>query len=83
MSPTRHWCCFSTIRAVLKNIAASLEMRKRDCYIVFGSSSHNAIGWARPAILASGLFVEVPAAPMPLFFDAVRTIDYAVFRAHF
>ncbi len=69
--------------AVLKNIVASLRTHKRDCYIVYGSSSHNAIGWAKPAILAGGLFVEVPAAPMPLFFDAVRTINYAVFRAGF
>ena len=89
-SPTRRWCCFSTIRsaqnvfdAVLKNIVASLRTHKRDCYIVYGSSSHNAIGWAKPAILAGGLFEEVPAAPMPLFFDAVRTVNYAVFRAGF
>jgi hypothetical protein len=69
--------------AVLENIVASLKARRRNCYIVYGSSSHNAIGWAKPAILGTGHFVELPAAPMPLFFDAVRTIDYAVFRAVF
>jgi hypothetical protein len=68
---------------VLKNIVASLTARRRDCYIVYGSSSHNAIGWARPAILRTGLFAEVPATPMPLFLDAVRTVNYAVFRAGF
>lgn len=66
---------------VLGNIAASLKARHRDCYIVYGSSSHNAIGWAKPAILGSGLFGEVPTAPMPLFFDAVRDVNYAVFRS--
>jgi hypothetical protein len=65
---------------VLGNIAASLKAQRRDCYIVYGSSSHNAIGWAKPAILATGLFEEVATAPMPLFLDAVRSVDYAVFR---
>jgi predicted RNA methylase len=67
--------------AVLHNIVISLKAAKRDCYIVYASSSHNAIEWARPAILASGVFEEIPAAPMPLFFDAVRTLRFAVFRA--
>ncbi len=66
---------------VLGNIVASLRAHKRDCYIVYGSSSHNAIGWAKPAILATRCFVELPAEPMPLFLDAVRSISYAVFRA--
>ena len=66
---------------VLGNIVASLKAHKRDCFIIYGSSSHNAIGWAKPAILATGCFAEVPARPMPLFFDAVRSINYAVFRA--
>jgi hypothetical protein len=66
---------------VLGNVVASLRANKRDCYIVYGSSSHNAIGWAKPAILATGYFAEVPTKPMPLFFDAVRGISYAVFRA--
>lgn len=65
---------------VLKNIVASLEAKNRDCYVVYGSSSHNAIDWAKPAILASGYFEAMPAKAMPLFFDAVRTIRFAVFR---
>jgi predicted RNA methylase len=67
--------------AVLNNIVASLAAAKRRCYIVYASSSHDAIDWARPAILGCGFFNEIPAAPMPLFFDAVRTIRFAVFRA--
>jgi Methyltransferase domain len=66
---------------VLANISASLQATPRDCTIIYGSSSHNAIDWAKPAILASGCFVEVPADPMPFYFDAVRTIRFAVFRA--
>ena len=67
--------------AVLNNIVASLTALKRDCYIVYASSSHDAIDWARPAILACGTFKEKPAEPMPLFLDAVRTVRFAVFHA--
>jgi hypothetical protein len=67
--------------AVLANIKASLQATPRDCTIVYGSSSHNAIDWAKPAILGSGCFAEVPAGAMPFYFDAVRTIRFAVFRA--
>jgi hypothetical protein len=66
--------------AVLKNIVASLASKPRHCTIVYGSSSHDAIDWARPAILATGQFDEAPAGAMPFFFDAVRTIRFAVFR---
>ena len=66
---------------VLDNILDSLKRQKRDCYIMYGSSSHNAIGWAKPAILASGHFEEIPTAPMPWFLDAVRSVNFAVFRA--
>jgi hypothetical protein len=66
---------------VLRNIVSSLKANPRNCHIVYGSSSHNAIEWARPAILASGIFEEVPAKAMPLFFDAVRTIEFGVFSS--
>lgn len=66
---------------VLKNLVASLAAKPRNCTIVYGSSSHNAIDWAAPAILASGRFDEMPASAMPFYFDAVRTISFAVFRA--
>lgn len=65
---------------VLKNLVSSLERNKRDCFIVYGSSSHRAIDWARPAIREAGVFIELPAPPMPGFLDAIRTIDYAVFQ---
>ena len=66
---------------VLQNIVASLATKKRACYIIYGSSSHDAIGWAAPAILASGHFETMAAEPMPMFFDAVRTIRFAAFRS--
>ncbi|MBK8457751.1 MAG: class I SAM-dependent methyltransferase [Phyllobacteriaceae bacterium] len=66
-------------QVVIANLEASLRANPRDCILVYGSSSHNAIGWARPAILKSGLFSETPSQPMPGFLDAVRIIDYAMF----
>lgn len=67
---------------VLANITASLRATKRDCTIVYSSSSANAIDWARPAILATGLFTEIPTAPSPSFWDAVRVVKFAVFKAN-
>jgi hypothetical protein len=65
---------------VLANLTASLRTRPRRCFVVYGSSSHHAIDWARPAIRSIGLFEELIVPKMPNFLDAVRTIDYAVFR---
>ncbi|WP_322414590.1 class I SAM-dependent methyltransferase [Mesorhizobium huakuii] len=67
---------------VLKNLVSSLERCPRDCFIVYGSSSHRAIDWARPAIRETGIFQELTVPVMPGFLDAVRTIDYAVFQVH-
>ena len=71
----------NVFNTVLQNIVASLKAHRRECYIIYGSSSHNAIGWAKPAILGGGHFEEIAAPPMPLFLDAVRSVSYAVFRA--
>ncbi|WP_309083429.1 class I SAM-dependent methyltransferase [Chelativorans sp.] len=65
---------------VLGNLVSSLERYPRGCFVVYGSSSHRAIDWARPAIRETGVFDELNVPPMPHFLDAVRTIDYAVFR---
>jgi hypothetical protein len=65
---------------VLGNLAASLARSPRDCFVIYGSSSHNAIDWAKPAIRGCGTFEELKTPAMPHFLDAVRTIDYAVFR---
>lgn len=65
---------------VLMNLVSSLERHPRDCFIVYGSSSHRAIDWARPAIRETGIFRELAVPAMPGFLDAVRTIDYAVFQ---
>ena len=65
---------------MLNNLIATLTASRQECYLVYASSSNNTIGWAKPAITSSGYFTELPVAPMPLFFDAVRTISYAVYR---
>ncbi|MEQ1953071.1 class I SAM-dependent methyltransferase [Mesorhizobium sp. CN2-181] len=65
---------------VISNLVASLRENGRACHVVYGSSSHAAIDWAKPAILASNAFEQLPTPPMPGFLDAVRRIDYAVFR---
>lgn len=65
---------------VLANLAISLRRDPRDCIVVYGSSSHSAIDWARPAIRGTGVFTELSVPAMPRFLDAVRVIDYAVFH---
>lgn len=67
-------------KEVLNNISASLKQNKRDCFILYGSSSHNAIDWAKPTILSEGLFEEVPSNKAPFFLDAVRTVSFAIFK---
>ena len=66
---------------VLNNLIATLTASRQECYLVYASSSNNTIGWAKPAIASSGYFTELPTRRMPLFWDAVRTINYAVYRA--
>jgi hypothetical protein len=66
---------------VLGNILNSLHSRQRDCWIVYCSSSHNAIDWAAPLILETGRFERIETPVMPMFFDAVRSVRFAVFRA--
>ena len=67
-------------KEVLNNMAASLKQNERDCFIMYGSSSHNAIDWAKPTILSQGLFEEVPSSKAPFFLDAVRTVRFAIFK---
>ncbi|TPJ54358.1 class I SAM-dependent methyltransferase [Mesorhizobium sp. B2-6-4] len=64
---------------VLGNLMSSLERHPRPCLVVYGSSSHRAIEWAKPAIHDAGSFHQRVTPPMPRFLDAVRTIDYAIF----
>jgi len=66
---------------VLNNLIATLATSQQECYLIYASSSNNTIDWAKPAIASTGYFTEMPVAPMPFFWDAVRTIRYAVYRA--
>ena len=67
-------------RKVLDNLLRSLDATSDDCVIVYGSSRRETLMWARSMIPQSGKFGEIPAEPMPVFLDAARTIEYAVFR---
>ncbi|MGZ3409389.1 MAG: class I SAM-dependent methyltransferase [Xanthobacteraceae bacterium] len=67
---------------VLQNLITKLKSSRQECHVVYASSSNNTIGWAKPLISKSGYFTELAAKPMPLFWDAVRTIGYAVYRAN-
>ena len=66
--------------AVLQNTLTSLAQNYRDCYIIFSSSSANAIEWARPTILRSAHFDEVETKDVPLFLDAIRTVRWGAFK---
>lgn len=68
-------------KEVLNNIEVSLSQNERDCFIMYGSSSHNAIDWAKPTILSGGMFEEIPSSKAPFFLDAVRTVRFAIFKA--
>lgn len=65
---------------VLAKLVADIKASPRECYVVYASSSHNAIGWAAPLIANAGPFEEIPTQKMPHFLDAVRGLSYAVFR---
>jgi hypothetical protein len=67
-------------REVLGNLRRSLAANPRPCFVIYGSSSHNAIDWAAPAIREGGAFEQMRSEAAPFFFDAVRTIRFAVFR---
>jgi hypothetical protein len=66
---------------VLNNIVKSLKENRRECFIIYCSSSHDAIDWVKPLLRESGCFGEVPIPSMPMFFDAVRTVRCGIFHA--
>ncbi len=65
---------------VLRNLASRLKNSRDECYVVYGSSMTDTISWFKPMIAETGVFEEVETQPMPLFWDAVRTIHYSVYR---
>lgn len=68
------------LERVLARLVDSLQADPRECYVVYASSSHNAIGWAAPLIAGAGPFVQIPTKAMPFYLDAVRGLSYAVFK---
>ena len=71
----------NVFEVVMQNLLRSLAAKKRNCYVVYCSSCHDAIDWARPVILSSGQFTELPTSQTPLFWDAIRTVRFSVFKA--
>lgn len=65
---------------VLSNLVEHLRKSSAGCFIVYGSSKLDTFSWFRPMVEGSGFFEEMLTQPMPLFWDAVRTIKFTVYR---
>ena len=65
---------------VLANIEGSLTANPRDAVLVYAASNPAMLDWVRPSVLESGRFREIETKPMPVFLDAVRTLNFAVFE---
>lgn len=65
---------------VIHSLVQQLSLTNNDCYVIYGSSRTETLSWFRPMIAGTGMFKELPIQPMPLFWDAVRTIHHSVFR---
>ena len=65
---------------VIHSLIQHLSLTNNDCYVIYGSSRTETFSWFRPMIAGAGMFKELPIQPMPLFWDAVRTIHHSVYR---
>ena len=65
---------------VIESLLNNLAEKPRNCFIVYGSSSHDAISWAAPTILETGHFSQLPTRKMPYFIDSIRRINFAIFK---
>ena len=65
---------------VIQNLVNQISSRADDCYVIYESSNAATVTWFEPLRARTGLFEKCPTAPMPLFWDAVRTIHYCVCR---
>ena len=68
------------LERVMRNLAASLKRHPRPCQIVY-TTGKGTLPWAVKSIEESGPFALIDSGKTPLFLDAVRTMDYAIFRA--
>ena len=67
---------------VIHRLLQHLSLANNDCYVIYGSSRTETFSWFRPMIAGNGMFKELPIQPMPLFWDAVRTIHHSVYRRY-
>ncbi len=65
---------------VIQNLATHLSSCADDCYVIYGSSNAATLTWFEPLLAETDLFEQCSTQPMPLFWDAVRTIHYCVYR---
>lgn len=64
---------------VIDNLSLSLRTRPRSCFIIYATSYLNTLEPAREVILGTRCFEEIQTRSMPFFFDAVRSLHFAVF----
>jgi SAM-dependent methyltransferase len=64
---------------VLNALVETLRSNPRNCFIIYATTMPT-MDEQRKLILASGAFQELETDPMPLFWDAVRSIRYMVFK---
>lgn len=65
---------------VVARLIESLQAQPRDCFLVYATTIEGTIDAVRAIIAETGAFKEHATTPMPLFWDAVRSIRYAVFQ---
>jgi len=67
------------LEEVLRNLATSLQDHPRPCLVIY-ATSQSTINWALAAIAETASFTKVESGRTPFFADAVRTLDYGIFR---
>jgi tRNA1(Val) A37 N6-methylase TrmN6 len=65
---------------VMSKLTHDLQKAQRECFVVYASTMEGTLEKASKVIKETGLFEHVRSNKMPLFFDAVRSIRFAVFK---
>lgn len=68
-------------RQVIANLGDSLSKDPRPCTVVYATGMAT-LDWARSIVLETGTFRESEQGKTPGFLDAIRRLDYAIFRAN-
>jgi predicted RNA methylase len=65
---------------VLSTLVASLKSSPRNCFLIYSTTMEGTMDMVRAIIVETGAFQELETNSMPLFWDSVRSIRYAVFQ---